>query len=395
MATIGSNNKLNLLVQWYQPNKRGIWRYKINKNKMELDKMIQNNTDGNQAADLVNSMKWAKTKYPAQHYSLILWNHGVGILDPVWNGHTWINVNSRIVAENPRFQIDGLTKHIKEEVQQQITQDTNNHHKDHRGILFNDESRTYMNNQQLVEALKQIKTKVLKNKKLDLLGMDACLMAMLEIVYQAKDYAKYLVASQEVELAYGWDYYSITHTLSQGNVKPIDFAKYIVLFYEQYYKNRISFYTQSAIDLNNVDYVKDNLNMIVDNIQKCKKYDKNGIKQIIKQVRKSCIQFSTKSYVDLYSFYTQLSNKIDTKYLKKPVKNNMLFNAAKELNESLDIGKQLINTTVIANVAGSRSKNAKGLSIYFPTKFIDKSYYKTEFIKNSLWISLLNIYFER
>jgi hypothetical protein len=397
IATVGSNKKLNLLVQWYQPNKQGIWRYKINKNKMELDSMIQSNTDGNQTTDLVDSMEWAKTKCPAQYYSLILWSHGVGILDPVWNGRTWVNINARTTTKDPQCHIAKLTEHVEmeKEIKQQIAQHTSNEHKDHRGILFNDESKTYTNNQQLVEALKQIKTKVLGNKKLDLLGMDACLMAMLEVVYQAKDYAKYLVASQEVELAYGWDYYSITHTLAQGNVTPVEFAQYIVLFYEQYYKERVSFYTQSAIDLEHVDDLNDNLNLIVNNLNECKKHDKNGIKQLIKQVRRSCIQFSTKSYVDLHSFYTQLSCKIDTKYIKKPAKNTTLLHAAQELKESLEIGKQLIETAVIVNVAGPRSRNAKGLSIYFPTKFIDKSYYQTEFVKNSLWLDVLNTYFEQ
>ena len=32
MATIGSNSKVNIITQWNQPRKDGVWRYRIEKN---------------------------------------------------------------------------------------------------------------------------------------------------------------------------------------------------------------------------------------------------------------------------------------------------------------------------------------------------------------------------
>lgn len=44
------------------------------------------------------------------------------------------------------------------------------------------------------------------NKKLDLIGMDACLMGSLEVAYTVAPYADYMVASEELEPAFGWNY---------------------------------------------------------------------------------------------------------------------------------------------------------------------------------------------
>ena len=40
----------------------------------------------------------------------------------------------------------------------------------------------------------------------ELIGFDACLMASVEMASVASPYAKYMVASEEVEPGSGWDY---------------------------------------------------------------------------------------------------------------------------------------------------------------------------------------------
>src|SRR5438046_360650 len=62
MASIGSGKTLNMLVQWYQPGKQGTWRYKVEKDQMNLDLHNPASTDGNQREDLVDAMRWAATK---------------------------------------------------------------------------------------------------------------------------------------------------------------------------------------------------------------------------------------------------------------------------------------------------------------------------------------------
>ena len=44
---------------------------------------------------------------------------------------------------------------------------------------------------------------------LDLLGMDACLMATLEVAYQVRNSVRYLVASEELVPGHSWPYDTI------------------------------------------------------------------------------------------------------------------------------------------------------------------------------------------
>lgn len=390
MAQIGSNTNLNILVQWYQPGQEGIWRYKILKNKIELETYIQTDSDGSNTKDLVDSMRWATTNYPSKNNFLVLWNHGVGILDPVWSKKTSPSLNFK----EESFSVD-LSENSKDNLYVKLdgiltddfsfTQDFDPSSLRHRGILFNEQSRTYLNNQELVEALKQIKTDVLKNKKLDIFGMDACLMAMVEVGYQVKDFAQYMVGSQEVELAYGWDYLTLFKSMQTGNTTPLELAKGIVLTYEQFYKNRINFYTQSAIKLETIDTIKHTLNDIVIKTEECKKHDIKAMKNIIIQARNKSLQFSTRSYIDLYSFYTELLKTLNN--YQTP--NNALTIPIKNLKNSIQAGMTAINNTVVAKTAGSNLSVAKGLSVYFPKGRIDNSYFETSFAKETLWLNLI------
>ncbi|MFH1461602.1 MAG: clostripain-related cysteine peptidase [bacterium] len=390
MSQIGSSANLNILVQWYQPGQEGIWRYKILKNKIELDTYIQTDSDGSNTKDLVDSMRWATTNYPAKNNFLILWNHGVGILDPVWSKKT----TSRTSFREENFAVD-LSENSKDNLYVKLdgiltddfsfTQDFDPSSLRHRGILFNEQSRTYLNNQELVEALRQIKTDILKNKKLDIFGMDACLMAMVEVGYQVKDFAQYMVGSQEVELAYGWDYLTLFKSMQTGNTTPLELAKGIVLTYEQFYKNRINFYTQSAIKLETMDSIKDTLNDIAIKTEECKKHDIKAMKNIIMQARNKSLQFSTRSYIDLYSFYSELL-KILNNY---QTPNNALTTPIKNLKSSIQAGMNAINTAVVAKTAGPNLSVAKGLSVYFPKGRIDNSYFETSFAKETLWLNLI------
>jgi len=409
MASIGSNSNLNILVQWYQPNQKGVWRYKINKNKIDLDTFLPYDTDGTCVSDLVDSMQWAVSNHPAKKYFLVLWNHGVGIGGSSTLSADPIVFDQAEIADNPRVQIDGITKGLQDLLEKDystLKADLSSH----RGILFNEYNRTYMNNQELAEALRQIKTNVLKNKKIDVLGMDACLMAMVEVGYQIKDFANYMVASQEVELAHGWDYLTLMQGLTYGRVNPVQLAQSIVLTYENFYQGKINFYTQSAINLENMSHIKDSIDTVVDCLNNCKKYDKAGIKELVKAARKSSLQFSTKSYIDLYSFYYQMlrqlenDNQKDTGFLetrksKKQNKNNINASkktnslsykkAVKDLKQALDLSMKVIEGSVIANVAGKKLATARGLSIYFPQGKVDSSYDRTEFAKNSSWLSFI------
>jgi hypothetical protein len=383
MATVGSNENLNVLVQFHNQHHKNIWRYKIAPNKLVLDEKLPMNTDGNQAKDLVDSMRWAVTKYPAHNYFLILWNHGIGILDPFW-GNTQPNqqaptfaINSP-VPNNPRIQIAGLTTK-KQDMLTDVLTSEHPKHLAHRGILFNEYSRTYMSNFILTSALAEIKTNVLNNRKIDILGMDACLMAMIEVGYQVRDYAHYLVASEEVELAHGWNYAPLLQALGENSLSPEQAAQTIVYSYEHYYKKKIHFYTQSAVNLEKIELIKEHVDSLIETIKSYTKSQQRVLFKALKQARTDCLQFSVPTYVDLHSFLTEFKKQIC----------NTSTQEYSQITQILDKASTLIEQSVVANTSGKLLSRAKGLSIYFPQSSVDVSYAKTDFAHNSQWLSLL------
>jgi len=419
MALIGSNENTTMLVQWFQQKHKGIWRYKVTKGKLELDecKPTENST-GTSAEELVDAMQWAVDKYPANKYSLVLWDHGLGIIDPQWAGYRPASserlINSAMAANNARIQIPGITiaenvmdaaiNEAAETLSNEIIHNAMSQKESlmfanniattldsvissTRGILFNEHSRTYMDNSTLVNALSTIKTKVLKNKKIDLLGMDACLMAMVEVGYLARDYANILVASQEVELAHGWPYAAVMAALSEKNITPKRVAQSIVTVFETYYKDKIPFYTQSAIDLTCMNSLKTNLDTFALAFKACRTVDKNLMTSYARSARNQTVQFSSPGYVDLHSFFTELA-----KQIAQQIPTSSALSRTRDI-ENLRIiianGIKIVENSVFAYAAGKTLARAKGLSIYFPTGFIDTSYPKNDFSRDCGWYGFI------
>lgn len=388
MATIGSSNALNILVEWHQPTKPGIWRYRIERNKMVLDSCMPTHpTDGTKAEDLVSSMEWAITNYPAKKYCLTFWNHGLGILDPAWND-TYKIINPKVLGQQHRMQFD--SDESFNEPQKKLPAANRHDQLQSRAILFNEGTQTYMSNSELTKALKTIKTTLLNDKKIDLIGMDACLMAMVEVAYQIHDYAEYLVGSQEVEFAYGWNYATVLGALNSRIATPEFVAKNIVSSFSQFYKNKIPFYTQSAIDLSKIMELKDALHSFSTKVLTSKLLNTdNSITLALKAARSRCLQFSAAAYIDLHSFLSEFQSHLSFAYSKKRSKSVGSLTEYENLVKSTNIALSALETSVIANSTGEYLTRAKGLSIYYPTQKMDSSYMNTAFAQDCEWFSLL------
>jgi hypothetical protein len=375
---VAFGDKVHMLAQWHKPYDGYIHRYKfIERGFIEDGDAIKQGTP-NPEQEVVDAMVWAKKNYPARHYMLILWNHGNGILDQPLARRSEIGGQHVCV---PWLEVPGLDLY------------------DHRGILYSETTHAYMTNKQLAGALHTIKEEIL-GQKIDILGMDACLMAMLEVAYQVKDYANILVASQNSEPGHGWYYENFLTYLakSPSNVSPIKLAKKIVSSYDQYYKKIIPFYTQSAINLCAINRVKENLDNVVMNLMICRDIDPEKTRSMVFTARRISLKFDTEAYIDQHSFYSSLLKIISKKLPSKKkiigkktrtCKEVLFEKALNDLSVVLNKGLFVINDAVHANVAAMYFQRAKGISVYFPKEEIHHSYYKTKFAKQSLWKDFL------
>jgi hypothetical protein len=116
---------------------------------------------------LVDFVTWAIETYPAEHYALILSDHGMG-----WPGG-WSDPAPGGRGDPSIPLSAALGNHL------------------------------YLH--ELDEALGEILTKSGLDK-LDIIGMDACLMGHFEVFAALAPHAHYAIASQEVEPALGWAY---------------------------------------------------------------------------------------------------------------------------------------------------------------------------------------------
>lgn len=133
-----------------------------------------NMADGDTLVDFVT---WAMTTYPADRYVLIMSDHGMG-----WPGG-WSDPDPGGAGDRNIPLASALGEQL------------------------------YL--QELDDALEEIRTQTGLDK-FELIGMDACLMAHIEVFSALAPHARYAVASQETEPALGWAYTSFLQALNEN-----------------------------------------------------------------------------------------------------------------------------------------------------------------------------------
>jgi len=145
---------------------------------------------------LVDFVTWAMEAYPADRYALIMSDHGMG-----WPGG-WSDPDPARRASNETPLSAALGNQI------------------------------FLN--ELDRALATIRQRTGVDK-LDLIGMDACLMGQLEVYSTLAAHARYAVASEETEPALGWAYASFLGDLTRN--PSMDGAQLSRLIVESYIRD--------------------------------------------------------------------------------------------------------------------------------------------------------------
>lgn len=203
--------------------------------------------DSGDAGTLVDFAKWGKQVAPAEKYALVLWSHGSGwapgeiqgikLERSVTQPFTADEFNTRS-AQGGRYNIffTPSMRHILE-----------NDSPTERDIAFDNGTGHSLDTVELGKALTKIKRSL--GQPVDLLGMNACLMATVEIVYEVKDSATVYVASEELMPAESWPYTEILTDL--GNSPCLDsvgLSKLIVEKYDAFFKALDVDLTERGID---------------------------------------------------------------------------------------------------------------------------------------------------
>lgn len=263
---------------------------------------------------LVVFSTWAISNYPAENYCLVVWNHGGG-----W----W--------PKSPKLK---------------------------KGIAWDDttDDNDYITTAELGNALLQIKTYL--GRKIDIVGLDACLMSQIEVAYQINDYVNYIVASEENE--YGWPYDGIlTELVGYPNWDAETFSKKIVEIWDKAYSDEtVSCFstlldkrTASAVDLSKIDDLTHALNNFAVELIATKK-------TIPLYLVRNSVDYFGESNNDKYGG-------VDIYDLAHIIEQNPDLDSAGLRNAAASV-MNAVNNCVIANRVGNQHKNSHGLAINFP-----------------------------
>jgi len=156
---------------------------------------------------LVEFITWGAQNYPADHYLVVLWDHGSG----------W-----RAASTTPTKE-----------------------------ICYDDTSHDALTTAELMAACSGIRTALGRN--LDLVACDACLMGELELAYPLRAFADYYVASEEEIPGYGFAYDALLGALAaDSTMSPRELCRVMVSTYLASYdfgSQGAEQVTLSAVDL--------------------------------------------------------------------------------------------------------------------------------------------------
>jgi hypothetical protein len=172
MQQVGSTANVTVLVQ-YDTRSTPTRRYKVERGSLALlDDLGE--TSMADPATLRDFIVAGVQRYPADHYALIIWDHGNG----------WQTGVDKQVASLIEDWGNGTVKTLP------------------------------LSNRQVADGL--LAAAAVTGVKLDILGVDACLMATLEAAYEFRDAAGILVASQDNVQGFGWDYHDLLSRLTSN-----------------------------------------------------------------------------------------------------------------------------------------------------------------------------------
>lgn len=254
---VGSTNDVALGAFFDGKKGAGLYTMGINTPGVVEHQQLLGNFDSGDPAGVVAAAKWLFEKYPAERYGLVLWSHGTG-----WEPSEIEQVAKEV---RPADALSDAEKHERSAApgRQVLFRSTlramlQPAKPSERAILFDDGTGHSLDTVELGNAIADIAAVI--GQPLDLLGMDACLMANVEVGWQLREHLRYLVASQELVPGHSWPYGKIYGQLiATPTMNAATLAKLIVDEYVAYYTANppgAGDVTKVALDLSRIDELR-------------------------------------------------------------------------------------------------------------------------------------------
>lgn len=390
MKQVGSNASINVICQFDREGpKLTTNRYYLTKGgsveKDVVQKLGETNTgDPKVLADFVT---WGAKNYPAERYLLVLWNHGSGWDDTnIYRaargvlklgvtrkgasvGATRAARTSGGAGGRSAVSLGQLRAMTKKRFRRALFSSTIESAIKTRAIAFDDNAQDFLDSVEMKRVLSGAKKGF--GKKIDILGMDACLMSMAEVAYQVRGSVGITVGSEEVEPGDGWPYHKILGALAANpKMAANELAKVIVREYIRSYGPSEAV-TQSALDLSKTAPLLQAIDALALKLKSLGAAEMTALAAVRAQVQ----SYDTADYVDLMDLCSLLKARVAS--------------ARREAGEVIVKAQGAI---IASGAKGAAVRNSYGVSIYFPTKAVSPLYAKLDFAKSARWDEFLAAY---
>jgi hypothetical protein len=337
--------------------------------------------DSGNPQTVVDFVRWVAQAAPAERYALVLWNHGSGwqpddlddLYDEVRRERNVGRVTARelnILSER-QVGFSFFTTSVEEVLAQPSA--------GARAILSDDGTGHSLDTIELDRVLERAHEHL--DKKLDLLGMDACLMSTLEVSSQVRDHVSHVVGSEELEPGDGWPYTDIlSHLSSNPNMEGQDLGRTVVDCYIDSYRDRKNQWpvTQCALDAGGLDGFAASLDRLATELQGAVGSELGAARVVQAQSR------STEFIGDLVDIRTFCQN------LKEGQSEQGVKEAAQAVCDALEPG----GLVVAEGHLGETVEDCGGVTAYFPapTDHMSPYYSDLEFSNQHSWDDFLEAY---
>lgn len=239
--------------------------------------------------------------------------------------------------------------------------------------------------QQFVELVRWVSTDLL-HKKIDIVGCDACSMASIELAYDLKDSAHYLIASQSLEEKCGWDYAELLSLMQREDSLHTLVRKWVYAYEREQRLRNVPLYSLAAYDLAAAENCTESVDAVAVAVTTALQGNQAyAIQQALFSARyKAAMSMHTIGilpYVDMGLFLELLYSEIDAVLETEEIAALKL--AILDALESLQV---LVQAHVSSPQAG-----LTGCLVYFPQAVIDQSY-RVSWAAKHRWLSFLKLF---
>jgi hypothetical protein len=327
---VGSDDNVNLVAQFGMP-KKPVLQGLIEKSMGAGNLADIGEQDMGSADNLKKFVEWGMKNYPAEHYALVMWDHGAGF----------------------------------------------------KGSMVDDETEHIIKNHDLAAALEDVAKTT--GKKMDIINWNACLMQQAEVGYELRNAASYMVGSQEVEAGLRIPIPGLFGTTPQhevakdiqeacktkSNLSPEEVAKLFVFEAKNQFAGSMFTPTQSAIDLSKMGKVKDSMDQLAGALLDALNADPSNLDRVRSDIKSSQRMIAADMYLEPYVDYRDLGD-----FARSLVKDEKLCAASPAVAEAAKTVMSAVKDAVIAEqhapisgFGGRSLEGATGMTAYIPRDY--------------------------